>query len=496
MIGRAIDRLVGVFSPDRELKRMAARELLSVAKRQYAAAKTPKSSEGWMPVDFDVNTLISGSSSIVRGRVRQLTRDFPYFSRAVNVITNLTVGSGIVLQARVKNGDELNKPVNQAIEDGFSRWADKADVSGKLDFNELQELAKRNMLETGEYIFIKRYLKEPGRIIPYSLQAIEPERLASYGVTPTGKNVIHDGVEIDSTTGRPLFYHFSANNFSMKPFKVAASDVIHGFKTLRPGQVRGISMFTPVVLLAKDLSDFMDATLDRAKLAAKWLAFVKTANPLQFQAARGVKTEEYKRIEEIENTLIEYLRPGEEVEFSSGAMPGESFDPYVRLVLHMIAVGCGVSYELLSGDYSGISYSNLRGIRNDLAKDIVPHQTDMARHFCHPVFCDALEHMVVRGVLKVNLPGYFNDPYAYQRSLWTPPGMESIDPLKESKANTDQVQNLLRSPQEICRTRGRDLEDVLDEIKEFKQMCDDRGLEVKQTSKAIAQNPASLGVEA
>jgi len=255
-------------------------------------------------------------------------------------------------------------------------------------------------------------------------------------------------------------------------------------------------MFTPVVLLANDLSDFMDATLDRAKLAAKWLAFVTTSNPIQFQASRGVKTEEYKRIEEIENTLIEYLRPGEEVEFSSGAMPGESFDPYVRLVLHMIAVGCGISYELLSGDYSGISYSNLRGIRNDLAKDIVPHQADMARHFCHPVFCDVLEQMVMRGALKVSTPGYFNDPYSYQRSLWTPPGMESIDPLKESKANTDQVQNLLRSPQEICRMRGRDLEDVLDEIKEFKQMCDDRGLEVKQTSKAIAQNPAALGVEA
>ena len=96
----------------------------------------------------------------------------------------------------------------------------------------------------------------------------------------------------------------------MKPFRVNASDVIDGFKTLRPGQIRGISVFTPVVLLANDLADFMDATLERAKLAAKWLAFIKTPNPMQFQAARGVKTEDYKRIEELENALIEYLRPG------------------------------------------------------------------------------------------------------------------------------------------------------------------------------------------
>ena len=159
----------------------------------------------------------------------------------------------------------------------------------------------------------------------------------------------------------------------------------------------------------------------------------------------------------------------------------------------MMAVGCGISYELISGDHLGINYSNLRGIRNDLAKDIIPHQRDMVRHFCHPVFIDVLDWMVLNGSLKVNLPGYHNDPYVYQRSVWMPPGMESIDPLKESKANTDQVQNLLRSPQEICRGRGRDVEDVLDELKELKQMCTDRELETKSTSKAIAQNPASLG---
>jgi lambda family phage portal protein len=495
MIGRMIDGLVGVFSPERQLKRAFYRNLISDRKRQYAAAKTPKTSDGWRPVDSGVNDLISSSSSVVRARVRQLVRDFPYFSRAVNVLTNLTVGSGITVQARVKKKDELNRAVNQSIEDGFNRWSDKADVSGKMCFFELTELAKRNMLETGEYLFIKRYRKKPGRIIPYALQAMEPERLASYGVKPTGANSLHDGVEYDTVTGEPLFYHFSANDYSGKPFRVDAKDVIHGFKTLRPGQVRGISMFTPVVLLSNDLADFMDATLERAKLAAKWLAFVKTDNAIQFQNARGVKQEEYKRIEDIENAIIEYLRPGESVEFGNGAMPGETFDPYITLILRMIAVGCGVSYELISGDYSGISYSTLRGIRNDLAKDLEPHQVDMVRHFCHPVYCDVLERLVMHGTVDVGFSAYLKDPYVFQRSVWMPPGMEAVDPLKESKANVDQVQNLLRSPQEICRSRGRDIEDVLDELKEFKRMCDDRGLESSKTSTAIAQNPASLGVE-
>lgn len=501
MIGRAIDKTIEVFSPKRGIARRMYREMIAFEdkqrKRQYAAAKTPLTSGGWHPVDpSDVNSLISGSAPAVRGRVRQLVRDFPYFSRAVNVLTNLTVGTGITMQSRVKkpNGD-LDSKLNSSIEDAFSRWVDQSDVAGQLNFYELMALAKRNMLETGEYLFIKRHIKEKGRVIPYALQAIEPDRLSSYSVTPGAGNLVHDGIEVDGTTGRPVFYHFSGNGFKMKPFKVPASDVIHGFKTVRPGQLRGISLFTPVVLMANDFQDFMDATLERAKMASKWLAFIKTMNPLQFQQQRGVKTEEYNRIEELENALIEYLRPGEEVEFADGAMPGEVFGPYVQIILRIFAVGCGISYELISGDYGGISYSNLRGIRNDLAKDIEPHQAFMISHFCRPVYRDVLDELVMAGVVPVPMYRYVNDPRAFQRAVWMPPGMDSVDPLKESKANVDQVQNLLRSPQEITRGRGRDVEDVLDEIQDFKRMCEDRGLEPKATSTAIAQNPATLGAE-
>ena len=64
---------------------MMYRDLVELSKRQYAAAKTPKASDGFRPVDFNVNDLISSSSPIVRARTRQLVRDFPYLSRAVNV---------------------------------------------------------------------------------------------------------------------------------------------------------------------------------------------------------------------------------------------------------------------------------------------------------------------------------------------------------------------------------------------------------------------------
>lgn len=40
----------------------------------------------------------------------------------------------------------------------------------------------------------------------------------------------------------------------------------------------------------------------------------------------------------------------------------------MRFNLRTLAVGTGLTYELLTGDYDQISYSNLRGIRLDLAQ--------------------------------------------------------------------------------------------------------------------------------
>jgi capsid protein len=93
---------------------------------------------------------------------------------------------------------------------------------------------------------------------------------------------------------------------------------------------------------------------------------------------------------------------------------------------------------------------------------------------------------------KINLPGYARDPFHYQKSAWIPPGVPSPDPLKEGKAYIDQIKNNLRSPQEAIAERGRDLEEVLDELAEAKKMAESRGLTLQEVSTSTANNPAAL----
>lgn len=472
-------------------------------KRQYAAAKTNRLTGGWNPVNVNVNTVIGASNTAIKGRVRQLVRDFPYFARAVNVLTNFTVGPAITFQSRVRDASgKINKRVCQQIEDGLSFWMDEADVAGKLHYYDIMRLAKRQDVESGEFVIVKTEPRDRNRFCPFALQVYESDWLTSQNDTYFGsgrfmaaaknETEIWQGVEYYKNTGEVTAYHFTDPDSWGKTVRVPAENVIHGFDTLRPGQLRGVSPFAPAILVAHDLSDYMDAEIDAAKMAAKWLGFVETPDPGSFQALRAMQNPDNtsQMLENLENAIIEYLRPGEKVTLASNNRPGDSFSPFSSLILRMVAVTVGISYELLTGDYQGLNYTVLRGIRNDLIQEFKPVQQRHIRQFCWPTIKPALDAMVLNG--RVNLPGYFINPYPYFNGQFVAPGMPPVDPLKEGKANTEQIDSLNKSPQEVAAERGRDYEEILDEIQTAREMQKERGLEPLSISKASQTNPASL----
>ena len=338
-------------------------------KRQYAAAKTTRLTGDWMPLNQDVNSIIRASSEAVRARSRQLVRDFPFFAKAVNTLANYTVGAGIKFQSQVKGPDgKFDKKIIQQIEDAIDYAMEELDVSGMLHGYEMESLAKRQDVESGEFLFVKVLLKGPNRFIPYAIQAYEADWLTSAYAKVEAGNELDQGIEFNPNTGKPVAYHFAAPagysylgmTGTTRTQRILAENVIHNFKTLRPGQRRGISPFSTAILVAHDLGDYLDATIDVAKLASKYLAFVKTPDIGGFQKNRTAD-DNGQKIESIENAIIEYLRPGEDVQFASHNMPGGSFEPFCKFVLRMVAVSTDTTYELLTADYDSISYSNLRG---------------------------------------------------------------------------------------------------------------------------------------
>ena len=361
-VARLVDGAVGIVSPKAALGRRYYREVLAQKKRsaQYAAAKTSRLTGDWSPADASVNDIVRASSPAVRARVRQLIRDFPIFTRAVQVVLDYAIGKGIIYQARIgkTDGDKitLNETLNQQIEDAFNFWADKASICGKLHYYELMELAKRQELETGEFLIIKDRSKRPRRFIPYALQMVEADWLTGSPTAVIPKShTVDQGIEYKTATGEIVAYHFTDPDAWGKSKKITAANVIHGFQTMRPGQLRGISTFAPGVLMAHDLSEYLDAEIDTAKMAAKYLAFVTRADPAgrgTALLAEGTGDDEGKKIDEIENAIVEYLEQGEDITIATNPRPGSNFPPTVKLMISLFSACPATRFRRKNGTAS------------------------------------------------------------------------------------------------------------------------------------------------
>jgi len=477
---------------------------------RYAASRPTSLGEGWSPVTKPINQIIASESAIIRARVQQLVRDFPYFKRARDVMVNYTVGRGLRYEPRVLDADNnLDRAVNRQLEDAWKRWSDEVDLGRAMDIYGIQRLAKGQDVEAGEWINVLVTSRQPGRYLPVGIRSYESDWLTSDRARGEGGEALWDaalgvagpaaarrailgGVEYDSITGEVLAYHFREPGSHGMPVRVPAQWVSHGYDVLRPGQMRGISPFVTAILVAHSLQEIMTSELDASQMASKWLAIVETPDAFGFQASRGL---DGGRIERLENAIIDYLQPGEKIHFEAANRPGSNFEPFVKLVLRMVAIVTNTSYELLTSDYSGLSYSNLRSIRNDMIEAFEPVQDRQVFQQCKAHQRWFLQYATLTGRLR--LPGWEADPARYYRAYWQPSGHRLLDPLRETKAHTEQMTTLTRSPQEICAERGRDLDDVLEEIRQAKALAEEKGLDLFAAlggaSTTVKNNPAALG---
>ncbi|MCE5306357.1 MAG: phage portal protein [Acidobacteriales bacterium] len=488
--GRAIDRGLAVFAPETAARRMLIRDRQATidgarsAQRigagwgnRYAAGGT-SNLDAWTAVSSsDPNSLIGQHLAIITARTQQLVRDFPYFRRAVNALVNLTCGTGIRVEARVLGPDgKADKKTNQKIEDALAFWNEDADAAGKMEFWETQRLAKRQELEGGEFICVLRSLPRPGKYSRFCIQFYEGQRLTDYQVSGAQQgNQIWKGIEYRADTGQVVAYHFTSGATQVSgtmglSVRVGAADVVHGFEVLRPGQLRGITQFTPCILLANSLQEYMGAEIDGAKMAAKYLGLIESTDPVGSMTARGeYDSTTSKRLEELQNAMFEYLRPGEKVTFPQINRPGGNFQPFVALILRMVAVSTDVPYELLSGDYSGLDFSNLRGSRLDLKRDIQPHQKRLFTQYIRPVRRAAMTALVMEG--KLDLPGYMNDPAHYWRCEFIPPPIEAIDKWKEAEGNLAMVKMGADNLQRLAAENGQDISENLALLQDIGDMA-------------------------
>ncbi len=466
--------------------------------QRYKAAKMSES-DHWSTSNQLVNQLISTASPRLRSRVRDLVRNYPVFTRAVNAYSALMIGQGPKFQSKaVKPNGQPDEKLRRKIESSFYRWMEyDADASGRLHFFELQHMLCRQLIECGESFF-QLTTQSKYKQNPLSLMPIEADRLVSSSFAKAKSGAECDyGLEFDKYTGKVLAYHVNVDDLGYEVKRVPAQNMLHIYQTLRPGQLRGVTPLAPAILFARAMSDYVGNELEAQRIASRYLSFVTSPNIGEYQAARGIlggKDEKAREdIDYIENALVEYLRPGEEIKFAEmPSRPGEAFSQIESYTTRMTAIALNLSYEVLSGDYKGINYSTSKAIRGDNQVFLAPDKFMHEYRSLRPTFYQWLQ---LEALTKDYIPSYYwKNPELIENHVWTYRDRPSTDPTRDATANIKNLEAGLVSPQSIILAQGGDPEEVVSEIAKYRKMLDEHKVQLKgHIPTPLANNPAALG---
>jgi lambda family phage portal protein len=292
-------------------------------------------------------------------------------------------------------------------------------------------------------------------------------------------NTAVQGIEFDRI-GRRVAYHLYKSHPGARTggmpatVRVAARNIIHAFDVQRPGQVRGVTWFAPVITLLHELQKYQDGQVKRQEIAAMFAAIFRTS-----ESADGVE----KDIGTLSPGSVMTISGDEELDFTD---PPEvdGYEAFMRVTDRAIAAGVGLTYEGYTGDYSGVNYSSARMGRMDTD----PNIRDWQMNLMIAQVCDGLARWIQEAIEDVS-----DIPTLAYDLVWTPPVRPVIDPTKDYKANEIAMRSGQKSRRAVIRESGHDPRAVEAEIDEERDWEDERGVVLTSNAGTAAPAPESEG---
>lgn len=456
-------------------------------------------------------------------RSRALMQNSPFAGAAVNAMEANVVGTG--LRAR----PALNCEILGISKDEASKWERKTrflfemwagskfcDAEGKNTFYQLQDLALKTQLISGDCFGLTTYQTSPASPFFTSIKLLEGDRCQNPpGLMESDK--IAGGIEVDSL-GRPIAYHFTKRPiFSVDHYtdivdtvrvpaygnRTGRPQVIHVFISDRPDQRRGIPWLAPVILTLKQEERYQDAELMAAVVSGMFTVFVTTADsasdPFLGNVPDGQRTEKKTAdaASELTNGGIVELSQGEDVKFADPGRPNTAYEPFVNAIFTEAAARLGIGKGIILKKFDS-SYSAARAEFMESYKTFKRSRANLASDFCQPIYEAWLAEAVMTH--KIDAPDFFQDPMKralYSRCRWVGEAPGMLDPLRETQAIKMQVDEQYKDRSTATvEVTGGDYFDIVENLAEEQKKRDASGLPApglvnKTESFSVATNDTS-----
>lgn len=477
----------------------------------YDGASVSRRTMSWAPSRVGPSTALVGTLDLMRARCRDEVRNNPWAASAVDNFESQISGNGIRPHWNLPG----NLSKKQEIETLFARWARRVNFYGVLG------TAVREIFEGGE-VFCRLYTRPPSwnLTVPLDLQLIEGEQVPVFLNTIGGSGLSIDtgasvrcGIEFDTSNrisayhmyrqhpGETMFYPLTGLTY----MRVPADDVVHCFKPLRAGLLRGQPHLASVLTLLHEISKYTDAAVVKKQIQTMFAAFIQKTDPntdilpidtsasntnpvsLPPDPPPGVQNST------IETGTIQELFPGESITFPN--LPQDNdIETFLSVCLHQYAVGIGATYEQITGDLRGVNLSSIRAGILDFRRKCEQFQYNvLIASFIAPIVKRWVKEAVLTGAIF--LPGYAVDPELYDDIEWGKPGWPWIDPLKDAQAKLIEVRSGFDSRESICSDAGRDAATIDSQQETDNKRAEGKGLVYDSNTKTVLLKGTKLTAE-
>lgn len=442
-----------------------------IAARAHEAVRPTRQRK--LAVDYgSANSIVGMDARQLRTSARDLCRNHDLARSVLNVLVQNVVGSGIdVIPVPRKGGGDVDRALAETMRGLWWQWWDRPEVTWQHDFGKCQQLIMSGYVRDGESFWQSLMGVVPfldhGTRVPYSLELLEAD-LIPLDLNDDKRGILQ-GAERNAW-GRIVAWHVykthPGEGFAWNTeTKRVAGEQVHQFANVdRMHQVRGLSVFAPVITRLQDLQDYENSERIAAKVAASLCAQIIKGNAEQYTGSDptvGAQMAEaaaraYRSMTMVPGLIGDDLLPGERIELIDSKRPNPNIAIYITDQVRRVAGGTGASHSSISRNYDG-TYSAQRQELVEIWGAYAMLREQFVARVMRPTWRNFVESAVLAGLVRMPR-GWTLDNLA--EAAYIAPQMPWIDPLKEALARGEAEDRGWQAPQTSILQMGNDPEEV------------------------------------
>ena len=319
--------------------------------------------------------------------------------------------------------------------------------------------------------------------MPLKLQAIEVDELDITRSAPHRQgNRVVGGIEYNSWR-RPVGYWIQQYDLEgwrlLEPIYIDAKDAFFLKSKRRPSQIREMSDMSHTITRIRDVNEFINAVSVKERIAACLAVLIKKAIPTGTSLGRSGVRGPDGRVDysgkKLGPGMIMEMGAGDEAQVVDPKGAATDATAFLKVQQGLIGAGQGLSYEAVSRDMSGSTYSSAR--QNAIEdEDTYAEDTELLTEFMSEVYEQFIISCYLSGA--ITFPGFWDKKAEYMAHDWVKSPKKWIDPAKESTADKTALQSGQKTYQEICAERGKDWRQAIDETAEVLEYGREKGIEM------------------